>query len=255
MKFITPIFLLFTLSSCYHVYYSPNTPNVTQLTEKNEVRINAGIISGLESDFSGGDLQLAYAPTQNVGVMVNGFTASRAESTYNGRFEKGSGKYGEFGIGYFGTFDKNKEWTFEVYGGVGGGTVSNDYGMSESSKVSINKLFIQPAVGYKWDHIELAVTTKLAHVNWKVKQLKTTDTGVNEDMLYIKYRPEFFNFEPALILRGGGKRIKGQLAITFGSMRLEEYIYEPPSESAVGYLGVSINLSRKKKQASTPLIE
>src|SRR5687768_15232572 len=115
MKLLIAIFSVFTFSSCYHVYYSPNTPNITQFTEKDEVRINAGLISGLESEFRGVDLQFAYAPANNFGLMLNGFTAGKSEHTTNDRREKGTGTYGEFGLGYFSTFDKQKEWTFEIY--------------------------------------------------------------------------------------------------------------------------------------------
>lgn len=245
MKFLTTLFLLFSLSSCYHVYYSPGTPNVTQFTEKDEVRINAGVISGFESEFNGGDLQFAYAPAKNIGIMLNGFTASSKEG--NNDAEKGSGSYGEFAVGYFTTLDKQKEWTFEVFGGVGGGSVNNVYSPGESSKVNVNKVFLQPALGYKWDYLEFAFAPRFAHVNWKLKETKGAGTDVGNDLEYVRNKPNFFSFEPGLILRGGSKKIKGQLAVTLASKHAEANLEGAPIESFVAYLGVSLNLSTKKK--------
>ena len=248
MKFISTIFLLFTFSSCYHVYYAPNTPNVTQLTEKNEVRINTGLISGFESELTGVDLQLAYAPAKNFGLMLNGFTAWEKEQAPNDAIETGKGSYGEFGIGYFTTFDKEKEWTFEVFAGAGGGKVRNEYDAMDYSEVSVSKIFLQPAFGYKWDHIEFAFVPRLSYVNGKVTSFKTTNSSVQGDMEFIRQKPDYLTFEPGLILRGGGKRVKAQVGLTFGSMSANEYVnYEPPTESVVGYIGMSFNLSAKKK--------
>jgi hypothetical protein len=247
-------FLAFTCSSCYHVYYAPNTPNVTQFTEKNEARISLGLISGFDSEFGGGDLQFAYAPAEHVGFMVNGFSVSKSENTINDRREKGTGSYGEFGIGYFNTIDKKKEWTYEIYGGLGAGGVKSDYGAGENSKVSVSKLFLQPAIGYKWDYLELAFAPRFAYVNWKVKQMVSTESSVQNDMEYIRRQPDFFSFEPGLILRGGGKGLKAQIGMTVGSGA--NYLgYDAPRESIVGYIGLSINLSSKTKAVTPSKLE
>ncbi len=243
---------LFLFTSCYHVYYAPNTPNVSLLTEKEELRVNAGLISGLDSEFGGGDLQVAYSPANNFAVMANGFSVSRKEETSETRTESGKGTYAELGLGFYQPMDLKKRWLFEGYAGFGGGSVKSDYGNGETSRVTVNKLFLQPAIGFKFDYVELAFSPRLSYVSWKAKSVKSADEGVMRDMNYIAKNPNFLTLEPALILRAGHKNVKAQLGLTLGGSDVDEYWYSAPRESAVGYLGISFNFSTKQKPVAKP---
>lgn len=248
IKFLLYIIVLLPATSCYHVYYAPNTPNVSLLTEKNELRVNAGLIVGMESEFAGGDLQLAYAPAPHLGVMVNGFKASNTDQSLNDFPEQGRGSYGELGIGYFTAVDPKKNWLFEVYGGLGKGSVRNEYGDGDHSKVGITKLFLQPAFGYKWNYIEVALAPRISHVNWKIKEAGVTDVNTVRDMEAIAQHPNFISFEPAVIFRGGGKKVKAQLGLTLANNEWYNSGQASPRETSVVFLGLSFNLNTKAKQ-------
>ncbi len=247
-------------SSCYHVYYAPNTANAPLLAEKGETRINAVYTAGGFSDYAGGELQVAHAVGKNVGIMINGFTAGKSDevSDYfsggnnNTHTEKGSGSYIEFAGGLFKNFDDKKKWIGEVYGGVGFGSVKNDYGSGDHSRVSDTKFFLQPAIGYKIRNCEMAFVPKLSVVNWKVKESRISSSdnyNAKEAINYISQNSGFFTFEPALLLRGGIQNVKVQLGLSFSQYDVNGLMQVTDlTESLNGSLGVSINIQPSLKK-------
>jgi len=78
MKHSLPLALVcFCCTSCYHVYYAPNTANVPLLSNKGEAKLIGAYGSGSNSEANIGELQLAFAPLNNVGFMVNGLWPPR----------------------------------------------------------------------------------------------------------------------------------------------------------------------------------
>jgi hypothetical protein len=262
MKILACLFIMATgLSSCVHVYYSPNTANAPLLSEKGESRVNALYCSGSNSEFAGGELQLAYALTDHVGMMVNGFSASKKENLYNwdinsnsstSHEEKGNGSYLEAAAGYFKNVDKRKNrWIMEIYGGLGKGIVNNDYGYHDFSKVGITKVFVQPSIGYRSGRIELAFVPKISFVKWRIKEnsivyaFNDTPRG---DMELIHSKPSFVAFEPSVVFRGGAKGFKVQAALSFSNYRPYSAFYSQElTESLNASLGISINIKPGKK--------
>lgn len=249
------VILTITLTSCYHVYYAPNTANAPLLSEKGETRINALYANGADTEFDGGELQLAHAVSKNFGVMTNIFFAGKSEtvtnySTNGSHIEKGNGSYAEFAGGYFKSFDKSKRWIGELYGGFGFGGVNNDYGFNDHSKVAISKMFIQPAFGYKSPYFEFAFVPKLSFINWKVKQkiISPQNNSANDELRVIEGKKNFVAFEPALLLRGGGKNFKLQLGLSFSNFKSTDVLYSVELvETLNGSIGISINLKSVKK--------
>jgi hypothetical protein len=234
-------------SSCYHVYYSPNTPNTPLLSQRGEVKLIGAVGTGVNSEYTSGELQLAYAATNNFGLMLNGFMAAQSEET-DDAFEKGKGSYAELAPGFFMPISPNAKWRAEVYAGVGTGTVTNDYGGFSNSKVGITKTFLQPALGFKLKHFEVAFTPKISFVSWKVKEdnvNEARDIYDKADIENIKSNPRFTAFEPSLIIRAGGRNVKGQLGITVSN--LNKFYFESVENGLVS-LGVSIGLNGPKKE-------
>ena len=250
MKCIPALLVMaMSLSSCYHVYYAPNTANTPLFSEKGEARINALYAAGGDSEFQGGELQFAYAPAKNVGFMVNGFAGGKSENTGD-YYEKGNGSYGEVAIGYFSAMDQRKRWIGEIYGGIGLGTANNDYGMNDRSKVNSTKLFMQPAVGFKTPNFEVAFAPRLSLVNWKVKENNIThqeNSDATTDLNYIRGESSFFAFEPALILRGGGETVKFQGALSFSNHHASSFYEEGLTETLTASIGVSFNIKPGRK--------
>ena len=241
------------LASCTHIYYAPNTANTPLLSEKGETRINGVYCKGYDTEFTGGELQVAHAFGPNWGIMINGMSVSRDENTGD-YMESGKGGYAEAAAGIFKPISSDKKWMVELYGGGGKGSVKNDYGLGRHSTVGITKLFVQPAMGFKTKYFEAAFAPKLSYVSWNVKD----KTGVHDDpssgqsmatadLSAIEKSPHFMAFEPALIVRAGGEGFKIQGALSFSSnSKNNQNTFL--AESLNGSLGVSINFRSAKKQ-------
>ena len=247
MKYNLPVVLVCLLcSSCYHAYYSPNTAHVPLLSQKGETKITAAIGTGANTEYTSGDVQLAFAATKNLGFMINGFTASKSEET-DDNHEKGSGSYIEAAPGLFMPISSNAKWRAELYVGAGTGSVNNNYGISSYSKVGVTKAFLQPAIGYKSKYFEMAFTPKMSFVSWKVKEDRVQadrDTYDKEEVDYIKRTPRFTAFEPSLIIRAGSETVKGQVGITFSNANMQDYAL---TEELLLSAGISFGIGQKKK--------
>ena len=255
-KFYILILVGATMCSCQHIYYAPNSANAPQLSEKGETRVNALYCSGGDSEFGGGELQVAYAITKNVGVMLNGFAAGESEeiTSYNtngSHMESGKGSYIEGAAGYFMALDAKRKWIADIYGGMGLGSVKNDYGFGDNSKVGNTKFFVQPSIGYKSTHFEFAFVPKLSLVNWRVKESKISHSendGVKNEIKAIESDPSFVAFEPALLLRAGGQNFKVQAGVSFSNYSTTSFLLQTGlTESMNGHLGISINIKPKNK--------
>ena len=199
-------------ASCTHVYYAPNTANIPLLSEKGETRINTLGSSGSVATINAAEFQAATALSHNVGIMFNTMFVSDDESNSD-EGESGNGSYAEFAAGLFKSFDKKKKGIVEIYAGSGFGTANNYYGEGLFSKVSISKLFLQPAIGFKSKYFQIAFTPKVSFINWRVKK----DNLLNypgyfdydkQDLDYIRQNSNFIRLEPAVTLRGGWRNFK-----------------------------------------------
>jgi hypothetical protein len=255
-KFTWLLMIGVSMCSCAHVYYTPNTANAPLLSEKGETRINALYVAGGYSEFTGGEIQIAHAVSKNVGIMVNGFSAGTSDEVANWDFngsthtEKGNGSYLELAGGLFKSMDPDKKWIGEVYGGFGFGSSKHDYGFGDNSKVNIKKLFVQPSIGYKGTYFEAVIVPKISFVNWNVKESRLMDSHTNlekENVDAIARNPSFITFEPALILRGGGKDFKIQGGLSFSSKGMSSRNELEMTESLVASIGISFNIRPKKK--------
>jgi len=172
--------------------------------------------------------------------------ASKAEETED-NYEKGNGSYVEAAPGVFMPINRNGRLRAELYAGAGTGSVSNNYGVPSTSVVGIKKFFLQPAIGYKSTFVEIAFTPKISFVAWKVKEdrvLATRYMSDRQDIDYIKQNPRFTAFEPSLILRAGGRNVKGQVAVTRSYVTPKNYA---PTEDLVVSIGLSFGINQKEK--------
>ncbi|HEX6333437.1 MAG TPA: hypothetical protein VFZ78_04365 [Flavisolibacter sp.] len=254
---ITGIALM--LASCTHVYYAPNTVNAPLLAEKRETRFNVLLASGGDSEFTGGELQLATAVTDNIGIMVNGLAAGEKEDVthynINGstttREESGKGSYIEAAGGYFTRFGTGGSWVMEAYVGIGAGTVRNEYGGRNFSKVNSTKLFLQPSIGYKSKHFEAAIVPRLGHVSWKTKERYISSGGdvtLETELYDIERNPSFMVFEPGFVIRAGGPLAKIQVSLSTSTPLGSDRDYTGAlMESANASIGLSVMFPPKKK--------
>lgn len=192
-------------NSCAPLYV-PNSVNTPMLNEKGD--FNAAASYGL----AGLDLHTAYALNDKIGIMVNGsYMNETSDSTDN--FHKHI--FVEAGAGYYKTFGKFIQ--FETYGGYGIGRI-NSYqtsgGFSSFANTYVNRLFLQPSIGFKSDYFQLAFAPRT--VCAFVSQENINKTGIF--------------IEPTLLLKVGSPTIK--FITQFGlSYMLNDYStsfnYEP----------------------------
>lgn len=211
MKTIKLIFLLVPVAlffSCSPTYYIPNTHNSPMLSEKGEFVAN---IAGAEGR---GEAQVAYAVSDNVGVMANtAFFFPKEDENGNG----GKGRLFEGGVGYF-TPVSAEGFLFETYALAGVGSVENHFATTDnlenhgSIKASLFRAAVQPAFGYKSKYFSASVSGRVAYLNY---------TSVNGDLVfknedqvaYLTDNNSHVLFEPALTLRGGIENVKVQAQI------------------------------------------
>ena len=195
--------LLFTITSCTTTLYIPNGSNVPLLRENKELKVTVS---------SGNNLQAAYAVTDHVGLMANGFwTLSTGDDNEIPGNRKGKGSLVELGAGYFSRFSN---MVLETY--VGGGIGKLDYNDTENGKSYSSggsRVFIQPNLGWTSKYIDVAVSGRLSGVKYN-NFLAEGYTPAELDQEFLrKANVEdklWVFFEPAITLRGGYKYVKAQ---------------------------------------------
>jgi hypothetical protein len=212
MKAVINGFLLLTglvimwLWSCVPAYL-PSVVNAPLLSEQHDV-----VIAGYSST-SGFDPQLAYAVTEEIGLMVNGSfrtTSSKlvTDPTYYKRY------YGEIGGGYYSVIGEFGR--FEIFGGAGGGKVNGGFTntiFAPHTDVFYAKGFLQPSIGFVSSVIEVAFTPRFALVTMSQDALRSTAPF----------------FEPALTFKTGYRHWKGvmQLGLSYPFVNQPEFDYQP----------------------------
>lgn len=197
----------FGFISCSPKYYSPNTQNVPLISEKGETNLT---LSGNPNQV---EFQGAYGITENIAIKANGglFIPSDLDNG-NG----GSGKFIEFGGGYFKSFSEN--WVVESYGIVGVGSVENhlpstkaDYPLTKGDvSANILRIGVQPNFGYKSKYFSAAVSSRF--VNLFYSNIKGDLIFENEQQTdYLVDNASSFLIEPAITIKGGFERVKLQL--------------------------------------------
>lgn len=198
---------LFGLMSCSPKYYSPNTQNVPLISEKGETNLTLSG-NGNQIEFQG-----ATGISHHFAIKANAslFIPSDLDNG-NG----GSGKFIEFGGGYFNEVANN--WVFETYGIVGFGSVENHLpstitdnpGTKGDISASIVRAGIQPNFGFKSKYFSAAISTRFVNLWHNNIEGDLIFAGENQ-IDFLNENASNFLIEPALTLRGGLEKIKLQI--------------------------------------------
>lgn len=254
VTFVPVMLLLLCLQSCVHYYYGPNSNNIPLLKKKGGLNISAALATSSES--SGCELQSSYAFTKHLGAMANFYSASgkyKFSTTnsdnwlFGGTYkQRGSGNYREGGIGYF-TNVSSPNIIFEIYGGAGAGSVTNNYSFMQSSKVSAQKWFLQPSIGYTIDGsgLEFALASRFSSVRLKTTQNTVQkDNPAYSDLAEINMKTDHFFWEPGCMIRGGSKKVKFQLQYTYSK---ENQNHSYLTQHGIFSFGMLFSFSTAKK--------
>jgi hypothetical protein len=205
IQILVLIVLIAVFSSCTTTLYTSNTVNTPLLKQQGEVQISA----------TPNDLQTAFAVTDHVGIMANGFYRTYKKDNYQHTgqlFEVGVGKY------HPRIFDL---LIFETYTGVGLGKVykQQEFAQQDNStqigSFSANgaKIFFQPSIGVGSKFIDVALTPRFSLVKYtNFSSTNYPDANLQDDYLYDDEltRGAYLLADPALTVRAGYKFIKLQ---------------------------------------------
>lgn len=151
VKYINWMVVAVFFTSCAPIYY-PNRLNAPMIKEKGAFNVEGSV------GFTGFDLQGAYSPKENIGLMANFSTIGGSSSHNHTFFEAGAGYYNSLGT----------KGLFEVYGGGGYGQAKGStFDFPESTlSGSYYRLFIQPSIGlvHEWSNVYFA--TRLVYVDF-----------------------------------------------------------------------------------------
>jgi len=202
------LIVLYFLNSCSPSYI-PNVVNVPLLTNKNEFQLN------LSGGLSGSDIQIAYAPTKNLALILN-FCGKDNTNDSSTNFHKHS--FLEGGVGVY--HPLGNQVRFELFGGYGYGISEGQYtflGNTNFTKVGYHRFFVQPNLGFSSAFLDFALTPRLVFLSLKPF-----------DFLYSSLRYAFI--EPVFTTRIGLKYIflTSQIGLsipisTFGAADLSDY--------------------------------
>jgi hypothetical protein len=201
--------MIISVSSC-RIMYVPNSQNVPMMEEKGDIKANIGAK----------DLQVAYAITDHVGVMANGYYNKNNWSVTSGDMENkyiSTRSLVEGGIGYYTAFDDIGR--FEIYGGAGYGGVRHDYDLvdngitteSNSYKASLTRFFMQPAIGIQKENVGFAFSSRFAGVTFSTADSSGYSPTELLDEGLIELDNNLFLFlEPAVTFRVGFKYVQAE---------------------------------------------
>ena len=186
--FITlPVIIVLLLTSC-KILYIPTTHNSPMLSNKNEFQVSALVGTGV-------NLQSAYAVTDHVGLMLNGFFLSS-----NKEMDLGSDstkKINELWLNFeagAGYFTKVLDvFTFEIYAGGGTGRVPGDfrnvnYTYDGTQTAPMSKLFIQPAIGFRSKIVDISGVSRFSAITMNNQTRYFFEPGVVAKLGYKNFR-------------------------------------------------------------------
>ena len=204
-KTILPLLLIalaLSMFSC-KVMYVPNAQNVPLMKEKNDLKASVGLE----------DVQVAYAVTDNIGVMANGFYKKSdwtiTSGTRNNKYFSSRTLF-EGGVGYFKPLSGNT--VFETYAGGGMGHVQYNYdlmddgALQEANEFGVNmvRFFIQPAIGVQKETFGFAFSSRFAGVSFaEPDTLNYTPAQLAEEDIDNLSGDLYMFIEPCLTIRAG----------------------------------------------------
>ena len=257
-------FVLVIMSQSCNVMYSPSMQNTPLLQEKKEVVANIGI----------NDIQGAYAVTDHVGVMLNGYYNNGASNDYSSydyydswyRQERKQAHV-EAGVGCFNKLNDNI--IVEIYGGLGYGSASmNNYSRDSLNEIPILKssysadftrFFIQPAIGYSVDNFDFSFSMRILFQKYmNASSFGYTRIELYDDKLLDMDKPVYAFLEPALTMRYGFKYVKFQAQAMLSYKYNVDRLNYMPIVFSVGIhvdLAKRWNLIKQTKSESSRIVE
>lgn len=252
-KLLYLVILSSLFTGCAKVMYVPNSINVPLLKEKNE----------FSATISFTDYQFAYAISQNIGLMLNGYVNSSIYSGINytdplSDYSLSSSNYStsrnliEGGVGYFTPLDEGI--MFETYVGFGSGKLSYDRDDNNNSlntnykySTEFSRIFIQPSIGYTNDFFDIAFSARVVKLDFNNIETKNYNTNMlAQEQINNLDKTSYYFIEPAVTVRLGYKWGKLELQGLYSNkINAEPLNYQTFSIN----VGLHINLATRFKKS------
>ncbi|WP_194778070.1 hypothetical protein [Pararhodonellum marinum] len=251
---LSSLVVLSMFSACSPTIYSSVGHNSPMFTEKGEVVFNAShasvdvgpAISGGGDTGKGIALQAAYSISNKLAAIGSfysmGNTGTRDKDEWSSQ-----GNYGEIGFGLYGT-GPSKKFGYEIYGGMGTGSIKNKLDNKEHMDLTFIKPFVQPSVGFLSRYFDILFTPRLAMLSLREQSF------LFQDESYSLSARRFFDqsnnsvvFEPGITIRAGYENLKLQLQYaytTFQPKNLENGTVQQDFFS----IGIHILISKRYMQ-------
>lgn len=239
--------ILLFLEGCSPCYYAPGAQNVPLFSGQGDCKASAALKFGQYS--IGTDIQSAVAVTDHMGIMLNysSYIGQDAHlSDYNETTSRS--KLIEGGMGYYYPF--HGSFVFETYAGYSNANIKTDYNEYQgwgSSKLHYSSFFLQPAVGFCKEHIELAISARFRVLDYYKYTCKDyTGDYLEQSLQEIIDHPATCLLEPAFTMRVGGKHVKFQFQAGFSAVfnRNDQVQYDPLNLN----FGLIANLNGKREK-------
>lgn len=178
----------------------PNGQNVAMFEEEGEISADLNLTTG--GEHSGMQFQAAGALTDHLAFQFNSFAWNAIEGS--------TGYLIEFAPGYFTQMGNN--FIFETFVGFGQGEsyprVGQILPLGEltPNDVFYYRYFVQPAIGYVNNNMELVFSTRLSALDFRNQNPVYVVPERNE--LDIRTIGEMYTVDPALTLRFGSRSVK-----------------------------------------------
>jgi hypothetical protein len=206
------------VTSCSPVLYTTSGQNVPLFREKGEVAFNVGyfgipdVVSDVpyfyDTDIKGYAGQFAAAIDSSVAVMSSFYTLKASDEW------EVKGTYFDAGVGIF---NHGKEFTGEIFAGIGVGSMKNSYDF-EKIDAKYLKFFIQPSGGFTSKVIDMAFTPRIGWVTYTKHSSNVTDPLVED---FFSQKKTTFVFEPGVTIRMGYKNVKFQYQYNYSTFSYE----------------------------------
>lgn len=236
----TCIVMSISITSCITHYIPPpiNNPMLSHATEINvSLSGTVGVATGMRN------INVAYSPIEHLGLgySYNSYSAD-FESNINGTVQKDQlykGNYNELLGGYYRGF--GKYGLLELYSGIGLGKSNYNYinyfssnGTDGQSQLAHTRLFIMPAIGFKFRHFQVSYGIKLSRLNYhKVSYTNITYNDLITEVTRIGKKSYLFS-DNAITFKFGGENLQGLVQIGATSQLLGNYISYDPARFTVG---------------------
>jgi hypothetical protein len=211
---IIPILLLFIAAisnGCSPVMYSTVGQNVPMFKEKDELTINAAYAVVYGEDYTDGNglgIQAAYAISNKWAAMASYYNLNNLENPEEDEWNS-HGSYFELGGGYYGAI--SKKFRYEVFGGLGYGSISNKVAM-DNVDVSFLKPFIQPSAGFVTRYFDFIFTPRVSFITFTSYSCNIRDKNLEmQANAFCEENKNALAIEPGFTMRIGADPVKLQL--------------------------------------------